>query len=195
MKLRAVTGVIAAVAAVALVGAGCTGKDAVDQTAGNQFRFVGGTAKGQTYPVADRKPAGDFSGQLLDGKGTFTLSKQRGKVVVINFWATWCSPCQVETPQFDTVYRQYRTKGVQFVGIDTKDIRGKAQSFVAQNDITYPMVYDEAGETAVRLGKIPALSLPFTVVVDKHGRVAVVYLNVMSPKDLEPLLNQLLAEQ
>ena len=191
MKLRAV---LAAVTAVALVGAGCTGKDAVNQSAGNQFRFVGGTAKGQTYPVADRKQAGNFSEPLLDGKGTFTLSKQRGKVVVINFWATWCSPCQIETPQFDTVYRQYKNKDVQFVGIDTKDIRSKAQSFVQGNDISYPMVYDEAGETAVRLGRIPALSLPFTVIVDKQGRVAVVYLNVMSPKDLEPLLNQLLGE-
>lgn len=191
MKLRAV---LAAIAAVALVGAGCTGKDAVNQTAGNQFRFVSGTSPGRTYPVGDRKPAGNFSEQLLDGKGTFTLDKQRGKVVVINFWATWCSPCQVETPQFDTVYRQYKGKGVQFVGIDTKDIRSKAQSFVSYNKITYPMIYDEAGATAVRLGRIPALSLPFTVLVDKQGRVAGVYLNVMSPKDLEPLLNQLLAE-
>lgn len=192
MKPRAV---LAALGAVALVAAGCTGKNAVDQTAGGQFHFVGGTAKGETYPVADRKTAGNFSEQLLDGKGTFTLSAQRGKVVVINFWATWCSPCQVETPQFDAVYRQYRGKGVQFVGIDTKDIRGKAQSFVSQNHISYPIVYDEAGETAVRLGKIPALSLPFTVIVDKHGRVAVVYLNVMAPADLQPLLNALLAEK
>lgn len=191
MKLRVL---LAAVAAVLVVGAGCTGKDAVDQTAGNQFRFVGGTAKGKTYPIADRKPAGNFTEPLLDGKGSFSLDQQRGKVVVINFWATWCSPCQVETPQFDTVYRSYRDRGVQFVGIDTKDIRSKAQSFVSSNDISYPMVYDEAGETAVRLGKIPALALPFTVIVDKHGRVAVVYLNVLTPDDLEPLLNSLLAE-
>ncbi|TAM86726.1 MAG: TlpA family protein disulfide reductase [Jatrophihabitans sp.] len=188
---------LAGLLAVAVVGTACTGKDAVNRTAGNQFRFVGGTATGRTYPVADRKPAGDFSEPLLDGKGTFTLSRERGKVVVVNFWATWCGPCQVETPQFDTVYRQYQAShpgAVAFVGIDTKDQRGDAETFVRHYDISYPIVFDEPGETAIRLGKIPALGLPFTVLIDRSGRVAGVYLNVMTPADLEPLLDTLLAE-
>lgn len=185
---------LAALALVATGSAGCTGKDAVDQSAGGQYRFVSGTSPGKTYPVPDRKKAGDFTGSLLDG-GKLTLSKDAGKVVVINFWATWCPPCTVETPQFDTVYRAYRAKGVAFVGVDTKNSpRSLAQSFVTNNQISYPMVYDEQGETALRLGKIPSLALPFTVLVDKHQRVAGVYLNVMSPKDLEPLLDKLLAE-
>ncbi|MEO8889746.1 MAG: TlpA disulfide reductase family protein [Jatrophihabitantaceae bacterium] len=190
MKLRLFA--VLSVAAV-LVASGCAGKDAVDQS-GSDFHFVGGTSLGKTYPVADRKLAGGFTEDNLAG-GKLSLSQFAGKVVVINFWATWCGPCQTETPQFDSVYRAYKSKGVAFIGVDTKNSpSSKAQSFVKDNDITYPMVYDETGETALKLGKIPALALPFTVILDKHGRVAVVYLNSMTPKDLEPLLDQLVAE-
>ncbi|MDP9092925.1 MAG: TlpA family protein disulfide reductase [Actinomycetota bacterium] len=190
MKLRPAAA-IAAAACLVLVG--CSGKNAVDQSAGGQFRFVSGTSVGTTYAVAERRKAGNFTGNLLDGS-TMRLSQDAGKVVVINFWATWCGPCTTETPQFDSVYRTNKTKGVDFVGIDTKDIRNKAQAFVTDNDITYPIVFDEQGQTAIALGKIPALSLPFTVVVDKQQRIAAVYLSRLSGKDLQPVLDKLLAE-
>lgn len=185
--------VLAALLTGVLALSACTGKDAVNQTAGGQFRFVSGTSLGHTYKIADRKKAGDFTGSLLDG-GTITLSQDSGKVVVINFWATWCGPCTTETPQFDAVYRANKAKGVAFIGIDTKDIPNKAQAFVKDNEITYPIVSDETSRTALALGKIPALSLPFTVVVDKQQRIAAVYLSTMSAKDLQPVIDQLLAE-
>lgn len=188
---------LAAIAALltgaALVLAACTGKDAVNQTAGGQFRFVSGTTLGKTYPVAQRKPAGDFSDDLLNG-GTINLRQQAGKVVVINFWATWCGPCTTETPQLDALYRQVKGDGVQVIGIDTKDIRDKAQAFVKDNDITFPVAFDERAATAIALGRIPALSLPFTVLVDKKQRIAAVYLSRLAAKDLQPVLTQLEAE-
>jgi len=185
----------AAFTAAALAGTltACTGKDAVGGN-GDGFRFVSGTKFGTTYPVDQRKPAGDFTADLLDGAGSYTLSQDRGKVVVINYWASWCGPCVTESPQFDLVYRDYKAKGVDFVGIDTKDARSHGQYFVKNNDISYTSLFDEQGETAVKLGKIPALSLPFTVLIDKQGRVAGVYLKPMAPKDIEPLLDQLIAE-
>ena len=185
--------VLAALLTGALALSACTGKNAVDQNAGGQFRFVSGTSLGKTYAIADRKTAGNFTGQLLNG-GTLSLSQDAGKVVVINFWATWCGPCTTETPQFDTVYRANKAKGVDFIGIDTKDIQNKAQAFVKDNQITYPIVFDEQSKTALQLGRIPALSLPFTVLVDKHQRIAAVYLMTMSAKDLQPVLDKLLAE-
>lgn len=190
MRLRLVP---AALAIAALALSACTGKDAVNQTAGGQFRFVSGTSLGKTYDIAKRKSAGDFTGSLLNG-GTIRLSQDAGKVVVINFWATWCGPCTTETPQFDAVYRANKAKGVDFIGIDTKDIQNKAQAFVKDNEITYPIVFDEQSRTALALGKIPALSLPFTVLVDKKQRIAAVYLSTMSAKDLQPVIDQLLAE-
>ena len=194
MKLRLVPIALAcaAVAAAALV-TGCAGKNAVDQSAGGQFRFVSASDPGQTWKPADRKKVGDVTGERLEG-GSFNLSSDAGKVVVVNFWASWCAPCQIETPQFDSVYRAYKDKGVDFVGIDFKDQRGKAQSFVKDNDISFPIVYDQQGKTALELGHLPSQGLPFTVLIDKQQRVAAVYVGSLTPKDLEPVLDRLLAE-
>lgn len=185
---------IAALAAVVVLAA-CTGSNAVDQN-GNSggFTFKSGTQLGQLYPVADRKVAGSFDGKLLDGSA-YSSKSNAGKVTVINFWATWCGPCKTETPQFDSVYRKVKSQGVEFVGIDTKDLKSKAQTFVTDNKITYPIVSDEVGETSIRLGKIPQASLPFTVLLDKQGRVAAVYVIRLSPVDLTRSIDKLLAEK
>lgn len=192
---RAARTVAAAVALAALALAGCTGSNAVVQDPGGQFHFVSATKAGNLIPVADRKKAGDLTGQLLDGHGTFKLAQDAGKVVVINFWASWCVPCVTETPQFQLVYQAYQHKGATFLGIDIKDQRGKARSFVSGNHITYPMIFDEEGQSALALGNVPAEALPFSVLVDKSGRVAAVYVGALLPKDLEPILTKLLAEK
>ena len=113
----------------------------------------------------------------------------------MNFWATWCSPCVTETPQFDSMYRSYKSKGVTFVGIDTKESsRSAPRAFVKDNDISYPIVFDEPGKIATEMGNVPLQGLPTTVLVDKHGKVAAVYLGPLTPKDLEPAVNKLAAE-
>ena len=188
---------LAALAGVIVAGltiTACTGgKDAVDQQAGGQYRFVGGTSKGHTIPDADRKPVGTVTGSLLDG-GNFRLADYKGKVVVINFWASWCIPCQTEMPQFDQLYRQVKTQGIQFVGIDAKDTRSGGRSFVQANDISYPIVWDEQARTALELGKVPSPVLPFTVIVDKQQRMAAVYLSAVQPADLRPVITGLARE-
>lgn len=191
MKLQRL---LAAVVLGGLLVSACTGKTAVDQTAGGQYRFVSGTGVGKTISAADREKAGEFTAELLNG-GKLTLAQSAGKVTVINFWATWCIPCTVETPQFDSVYRANKAKGVAFIGIDTKETStDAAKAFIKDNDISYPIVVDQKGETAVALGKIPALALPFTVILDKQHRVAAVYLRTLTPKDLQPVLDKLIAE-
>jgi thiol-disulfide isomerase/thioredoxin len=192
-KIRAALGaVVACVAGVSLLTA-CTGTNAVDQGTG-AYRFVSANSSGSLIAAKDRHKVGVVSGSLLNG-GTFTLSQDLGKVTVINFWATWCGPCKTETPQFDSVYRQYKSRGVTFVGVDTKEgDKDAPRAFVKDNNISYPIVFDEIGQTAVELGKIPSQSLPFTVLVDKQGRIAAVYIAKLEPKDLEPVLTKLIAE-
>lgn len=190
---RALLVLLAAVLALSALSA-CTGKDAVDQSGNDTFEFHSGLPLGQLYPKADRKPAGSFTGTLLEG-GTTSLAALRGKVAVINFWATWCAPCKTETPQFDIVYRKTKDRGVDFLGVDTKDIRSSAQSFVRDYHISYPNIYDEQGETALRLGNLPATALPFTVLLDRLGRVAAVYTLRLSAQDLTGAIDKLLAER
>jgi peroxiredoxin len=172
----------------------CTGKDAVDQSANGTFTFHSGTALGKLYAKSDRQPASAFTADLIGG-GTFNLASTRGNVVVLNYWASWCAPCRTEAPQFDLLYRQIKSRGVDFYGIDTKDAKGNAESFVKDYDISYPIVYDELGETAIRLGNLPTVNLPFTVLIDKHGKVAAVYIIRLSAKDLEGPIDKLLAGQ
>ncbi len=161
------------------------------------FTFNGALTAPKLIPVADRKPAANFTGSLLSGSGTYDLSKDAaGKVTVVNFWGAWCYPCQVETPQFQSVYQQYRDKGATFVGIDIKEAsRGKPRAFVTQFKITYPIVYDDQGRTAVTLGNTPTQAAPFTIVLDKHHKVAGVYLQRIAPQDLTTILTALTAEK
>lgn len=158
------------------------------------YRFTSATALGKLIPAADRKPAGTFTGDLIDG-GTVGTTDLRGKVAVLNFWASWCAPCRIESPQLDIVYRRMKNKGVDFIGIDTKDAKSNARSFVHDFDISYPIVFDENGEIAIRLGNLPARGLPFSVLLDKSGKVAAVYVGELTAKDLQGPLDSLNAEQ
>jgi thiol-disulfide isomerase/thioredoxin len=189
VRVRAAVTAVAVVVTAVLVLAGCS-----DSNHGSGYHFSGFSKLGSIIPSSDRQPAENATGTLLDG-GKFDLAASKGKIVLLNFWATWCPPCVVETPQLDLVYRAYRSKGVEFFGIDTKNYpAGEAKSFVADNKITYPMVYDEEGSVAVQLGSIPTSGLPFSVLLDRQGRVAAVYNGPVTPKDLEPVLDRLRAE-
>jgi thiol-disulfide isomerase/thioredoxin len=175
--------------------AGCTGgSDAVDQAAGGEYRFVSGTATGQTIPVADRKDAPAVDGSLLSG-GDWDLRAHRGKVVVLNFWASWCAPCRVESPDFDQVYRATKADGVDFVGVAVKDRKPDVERFVARHKISYPSLFDPTGRTTVqRFRDLRVGGFPFTIVIDKHGRVAAVYVSALLQQDIQPVVTSLAAE-
>jgi thiol-disulfide isomerase/thioredoxin len=194
MKRRRI--LLGLVLATALLGSACSGgTDAVDQTAGGQYRYVGATAKGKTIAEAKRKVAGPATGTFLGG-GDWTLKSLKGQVVVLNYWATWCAPCRIETPNLQRVYITWKPKGVAFVGIDVKEAnRSPVQAFVKDNAVTYPIVFDEGAKTALQIGHLPLQGLPNTVVIDKHGRVAAVYVGNVLPADLEPVLASLTAER
>jgi thiol-disulfide isomerase/thioredoxin len=193
IAMRSPTAVLAATVLSATVAlSACSGgKDAVDQGAGSQFRYVQGTNKGTVIEAAKRKAAGPVAGSLLNG-GEYTLASDQGHVVVLNFFASWCGPCQNETPQFDTIYRQRKAAGVRFVGLDVKDpSRSASQAWLRAKNVSFPVVYDEAAKSAIQLGDIPVAALPSTVVIDKRGKVAAIYVGSVLPKDLEPVLDSL----
>jgi thiol-disulfide isomerase/thioredoxin len=172
----------------------CAGKSAVDQTAAGSYRYVGTTKRAQLTPISQRKPAGAVSGTLIGG-GQLALSSYLGKVVVINFWASWCGPCVAESPQLEGVYERQKVKGVQFVGIDVKDEKQAAQAFIKDAGVTYPIIFDQPGRSALQLGAVNIQGLPVTALLDRQGRVAAVYTGGLLAPDIEPVVLQLAAEK
>jgi thiol-disulfide isomerase/thioredoxin len=180
--------------AALLLLAGCsTGHSAVDVNNGGQFRFVAGTPAGSVIPVSKRATAPSFSGALLGG-GRFASSSLHGKVAVINFWGSWCPPCRVETPEFQQVYSEDRSRGVEFLGVNVKDDEQLAEAFVTSKAITYPSLYDPRGEVALAFRDYPTTAIPSTIVLDQAGRVAAAYTAPVSEQDLRTVLDSVVRE-
>ena len=127
----------------------------------------------------------------LDGKPQ-PLSQWKGKVLIVNFWATWCPPCREEIPEFIKFQEKYRAKGVQFVGIaiDQKD---KVQAFADEIGINYPTLLGEldAIELSRQAGNHMG-GLPFTVILDRQGSVIATKVGGLDQSKLEKLIKPLL---
>jgi thiol-disulfide isomerase/thioredoxin len=130
-----------------------------------------GSETGGVIPVAKRKPAPALTGTGLRGE-RIDLAALRGAPVVINFWASWCGPCQAEQPELERAAQQTRSKGVHFLGVNIRDGEASARSFLDDHNVSYPSLYDPAMSESVRFGVTPATT-PSTFVLDGQGRVAV----------------------
>lgn len=135
-----------------------------------------------------------FALQLPDAGGTpQAMSQWRGKVVVVNFWATWCPPCRKEIPDFVASSRTFADAPVQFVGlsIDTPD---SVQSFAREFDVPYPLLIasPQVLGLAAHFGNA-SQGLPFTLIADREGRIRHVKLGTLNRAELEGKIRSLLA--
>ncbi len=150
-------------------------------------------ADGVLVPKEQRKSAPKLSLPDLDGQKR-QLSQLKGKVVVVNFWATWCGPCKAEMPEFTKVHAEYRDRGVEFVGAanETKAARAKVREFVNRLQIQFPIWLEMSADhmEAFGLGD----GLPGTVVVDQQGKVAARIKGVTAAAQLRELIDCLLLE-
>ena len=113
------------------------------------------------------QPAPNFSLESLDG-GQISLASLRGKVVLVDFWATWCGPCHMQADILKPLYGEYRDRGVEFLAVDVEETREEVQDFVSENPFPYPVLLDVAGEAN---GAFGIVALPTLVILDDQGRV------------------------
>ena len=138
---------------------------------------------------ADDRPAPDFRLPALDGSGEIAMSDFRGDVVVLNFWATWCGPCRREAPGLQSTWDAYRDGGVRFLGVNYRDDRAAAREYEREFGITYPSVFDPAGELAF---SYELVGLPTTFIIDREGRIVYRFVGYIDAAILQDALDDVL---
>ncbi|MGB7982920.1 MAG: TlpA disulfide reductase family protein [Candidatus Nanopelagicales bacterium] len=187
----------AALAATGVLLAGC----GTDQVGGGQpvgdvaeQGYVSGDGTTTIVAEADRVGAPALTGTTLDGD-PFALADHLGEVVVLNVWASWCAPCRAEASDLQEVWAQYEGKGVQFVGLNTRDSDAAARAFVDRFALTYPNVVDTDGSRQLLFHEtLPPQAIPSTLVVDQEGRVAGRAIGEVDRSRLLGLIEPILAE-
>jgi cytochrome c biogenesis protein CcmG, thiol:disulfide interchange protein DsbE len=126
-------------------------------------------AHGSGKKAAPGKPAPDFTLSRIDGRGKLQLASLRGKVVVLNFWASWCYPCKEEAPALAAAAKRWPDR-VVVLGVDVNDFAGDARRFARKYGLDYPLVHDNHNVTSPSYG---LTGLPETFFIDRRGRVVV----------------------
>jgi thiol-disulfide isomerase/thioredoxin len=177
-NLRAALTVLALAAGFALIPRmtkGCEGAG-IDQDAPNFDARIIANAENLGVMGGDGSPPARVE-----------LSSLRGHPVVLDFWATWCGPCQAEAPIVNTIAQRYKDKGLVVIGVNTSDEDGLAERFVRKKGLSFPNVYDENNTIARQYG---VSSLPTLVVVSKTGKVVAIRRGVTSDSALDELIRR-----
>jgi len=143
---------------------------------------------GQLAKPSFRK-APDFTLQTFSGE-TLRLSDLRGKPVMLNFWASWCPPCREEAPLLEDTWREYREKGVVFVGVNVWDSEKDARTFLSEYDITYPNGRDPGTGISIEYG---LSGIPETFFIDRQGNITRKWIGPFTEETLKAFLDEMVA--
>ena len=181
--------------AICVAVSGCAGKATASQGV-HPGGYRGGDGAVKLIPAASRVSAPVLAGEDLNGDPLSTDAWPH-KVLVVNFWASWCAPCVAEAPTLAQVARDLAPRGVRFLGVDFRnDDRGNAQAFERRYNLGYPSLYDPSSETVLAMpSSARPIAIPTTVVVDRQRRIAaVIYGGPVLFSTLEPLVRQIASE-
>jgi len=152
--------------------------------------ILGGSLARASAGQVDRGPAPDFELMTFAGQ-PIRLSDLRGKVVVINFWASWCIPCREEAPVLEATWREYQDRGVVFIGVDYLDPEREALAYIAEFDLTYP----NGPDLRTRMAQAYRIQgVPETFFVDRSGSLRGVHIGPITEAQLVSRIESLLAE-
>ena len=168
----------------------CTQKDLGSETRGKSVDAARGRAV-SVLPSDQRSDRPQFEGPTLDGK-YLSSADLRGRVVVVNFWASWCGPCRTEQTALEKSYLAYKSRGVRFVGINFREPdQAAARAYVDEFHVTYPNIWNPDTSLAA---PFRIFAPPSTFVLDTKGRIAARILGATaSDKDLNAVLDQVIA--
>jgi thiol-disulfide isomerase/thioredoxin len=137
-------------------------------------------------------PVPAFELDAMDGS-SYVMEERKGKVVIINFWATWCGPCRFEIPELVELQDEYGPEGFEVLGISMDDGGFEVvRPFADEMDINYPIVVDH-GSVASQFGGV--YGLPTTFIVDRQGMIQERIIGIVTRRSLEPRIQILLSEQ
>ena len=145
----------------------------------------------EAFSAEDRGDALSIVGATLDGT-PFDLADLRGKVVVLNSWASWCPPCEAEMPAFVSLADSADPEDVVVIGLNVSDELDAATAFMAEKGIEFPVVADPDGALLASIPGVPPKSLPSTVILDREGRIAARIIGAIDPISLARALGEVL---
>jgi thiol-disulfide isomerase/thioredoxin len=155
---------------------------------------IDGNAGAVLYTAGHRSLAPDFTGTTLTGS-KLSFSSYRGKVVVLNFWGSWCVPCREEAPILAAVAAKYQPSGVSFLGVDVRDTTASALAFTHGFHVAYPSVSDQSSAITLDFtAKVPIAGTPTTLVVDRTGHIAGAVFGTVTYPGLTAILAKVTAE-
>jgi cytochrome c biogenesis protein CcmG/thiol:disulfide interchange protein DsbE len=139
-----------------------------------------------------RPQAPNFTLPRLNGGGNVSLQSFRGKVVLLNFWASWCDPCREEAPLFNQIQSRYGRRGVAVVGVDSQDFASSARLFARELHVNYTLVHDSSNDVTNRWGV--SSGFPVTFVINRQGAVQKVFVTEVTGSMLQQAMRPLLGE-